>query len=117
MNKAQVAAKLVELGVSNMSVQRHKKGTPTMESYHFDAALFARRGGRFAPTRDKLEGELQAYLTTHHETSPTEIAKLMAQHKHELMYTPPYLPGVRTIERLWAYVKRQEPCRCSVPQR
>ena len=29
----------------------------------------------------------------------------MAEHKHGLVYTPPYLPGVQPIERLWAYVK------------
>ena len=29
----------------------------------------------------------------------------MAQHKHELIYTPAYLPGVQPIERLWAYVE------------
>ena len=105
MNKAQLAAKLVELGVNSISVQRQKKGTQTMESFQFDADSFARRGGRFAPTRDELKAELQAYLRAHPDVNRTEVAKLMAQHKHELIYTPPYLPGVQPIERLWAYVK------------
>ena len=105
MNKAQLAAKLVELGVSSMSVQRQKKGTQTVESCHFDAASFARRGGRFAPTRDELRAHMQAYLVAHPELNRTEVAKLMQQHQHELIYTPPYLPGVQPIERLWAYVK------------
>jgi transposase len=105
MNKAQMAAKLIELGVTHVSVQRQKKGTQTMESFQFAADSFARRGGRFAPTRDELKAELQAYLRAHPETNRTEVAKLMAQHKHELIYTPPYLPGVQPIERLWAYVK------------
>jgi hypothetical protein len=105
MNKAQLATKLVELGVNTVSVQRQKKGTQTVESFQFDADSFARRGGRFAPTRDELKAELQAYLRTHPEMNRTEVTKLMAQHKHELIYTPPYLPGVQPIERLWAYVK------------
>ena len=105
MNKAQLAAKLVELGVKIVSAQRQKKGTQTVESFQFDADTFARRGGRFAPTRDELKAELHAYLRAHPEANRTEVAKLMAQHKHELIYTPPYMPGVQPIERLWAYVK------------
>jgi hypothetical protein len=105
MNKAQMAAKLIELGVSSVSVQRQKKGTSTMESFQFNADSFARRGGRFAPTLAELKVELQAYLQAHPELNRTEVAKLMAEHKHELIYTPPYLPGVQPIERLWAYAK------------
>jgi hypothetical protein len=105
MNKAQMVAKLIELGVSSISVQRQKKGTLTMESQHFEAATFARRGGRFAPTLTELKTELKAYLAAHPELNRTEVVKLMAEHKHELIYTPPYLPGVQPIERLWAYVK------------
>ena len=29
----------------------------------------------------------------------------MEEHKHELIHTPPYLPGVQPIERVWAYAK------------
>jgi hypothetical protein len=105
MNKPQLAAKLVELGVNSVTVQRLKKGTSTRESFQFDASSFARRGGRFAPTRDELKVELQAYLAAHPEMNRTEVVKLMSEHKHELIYTPPYLPGVQPIERLWAYVK------------
>ena len=57
-----MAAQLTELGVSSISVQRQKKGTLTMESQHFEAATFARRGGRFAPTLTELKTELKAYL-------------------------------------------------------
>jgi hypothetical protein len=105
MNKAQMAAKLIELGINSVSVQRQKKGTQTMESFRFDAESFARRGGRFAPTLAELKVELQAYLRAHPKTNRTEVAKLMVEHKHELIYTPPYLPGVQPIERLWAYAK------------
>jgi hypothetical protein len=105
MNKAAMAAKLVELRINSISMQRQKKGTSTMESFQFDQASFARRGGRFAPTLAELKVELQAYLRAHPELNRTEVAKLMAEHKHELIYTPPYLPGVQPIERLWAYVK------------
>ena len=100
MNKPQLAAKLVELGLTTISVQRLKKGTSTMERIDFDAASFGRRGGTWAPTREELKAELQAYLAAHPDMNRTEVAKLMAQHKHELVYTPPYLPGVQPIERL-----------------
>jgi hypothetical protein len=105
MNKAQMAAKLVELGISSVSVLRQKKGTETMESFQFNADSFSRRGGRFAPTLAELKVELQAYLRAHPHINRTDVAKLMSEHKHELIYTPPYLPGVQPIERLWAYVK------------
>jgi hypothetical protein len=105
MNKAQMAAKLMELGVSSISMQRQKKGTLTMDNVQFDASTFARRGGRFAPTLAELKTQLKAHLAAHPKVNRTEVAKLMEEHKHELIYTPPYLPGVQPIERLWAYVK------------
>ena len=105
MLKAQLAAKLVQLGITSISVQRQVKGTSTTERLQFDASTFERRGGRFAPTREELKAELQACLLAHPDMNRTEVAKLMAQHKHELLYTPPFLPGVQPIERLWAYLK------------
>src|ERR1700740_1253760 len=67
LKKAQMAAKLIELGGSSVSVQRQKKGTQTMESFQFNADSSARRGGRFAPTLAELKAELQAYLQAHPE--------------------------------------------------
>lgn len=89
MNKAAIAGKLIELGVRSISGQRQKKGTQTMENFHFEADTFARRGGRYAPTLAELKVELQAYLTVHPQHNRTEVSKLMTQHKHELIYTPP----------------------------
>ena len=100
-----MAAKLIELGVSSISVQRQKKGTLIMEQHVFDAASFARHGGRHAPTLAELKAELMVYLAAHPGMNRTEVAKLFVAHGHELIYTPPYLPGVQPIERLWAYVK------------
>ena len=105
MNKAQMATKLIELGVSSISLERQKKGTHTMQQFHFDSCTFVRRGGRFAPTLAELKVELQAFLAAHPQHNRTEVSKLMTRHNHELIYTPPYLPGVQPIERLWAYVK------------
>ena len=100
-----MGAKLIELGVSSISVQRQKKGTLTMEQLVFDAASFSRHGGRHAPTLAELKAELMAYLAAHPEMKHTEVAQLLTAHRHELIYTPPYQPGVQPIERLWAYVK------------
>jgi hypothetical protein len=105
VHKAQMAAKLIELGITNISVERQKKGTTTRESHHFDADSFARHGGRFAPTLAEMKLHLQAHLVAHPELNRTEVRKLMDEHKHELIYTPPYLPGVQPMERLWAYIK------------
>jgi transposase len=100
-----MAAKLIELGVSSITVQRQKKGTLIMEQHVFEAASFARHGGRHAPTLAELKAELMVYLAAHPGMNRTEVAKLFVAHGHELIYTPPYLPGVQPIERLWAYVK------------
>jgi hypothetical protein len=82
-----------------------EEGHSDDESFQFNADSFARRGGRYAPSLAELKVELQSYLRAHPHTNRTEVAKLMSEHKHELIYTPPYLPGVQPIERLWAYVK------------
>jgi hypothetical protein len=102
-----MAAKLIELGISSISVERQKKGTLTMEQHVFDAASFSRHGGRHAPTLAELKAELMAYLAAHPGMNRTEVSKLFTAHGHELIYTPPYQPGVQPIERLWAYVAAQ----------
>ena len=52
-----------------------------------------------------MQSSLKAYLAVHPELHRTEVSKLFTQHRHELLYTPPYQPGVQPIERLWTYVK------------
>ena len=105
MNKAQLAAKLVRLGVSSVEVQRQRKGTSAVETLRFDAATFSQRGGAYAPTLAELKAELTGWLDAHPEHNQTEVHKLCSQHGYELVYTPPYQPAVQPIERLWAYVK------------
>ena len=105
LSKAQLAAKLVELGVSSVEVQRQRKGTSTVETLRFDAATFSQRGGAYAPTLAELKAELKGWLDAHPEHNQTEVHKLCSQHGYELVYTPPYQPAVQPIERLWAYVK------------
>ena len=105
LSKAQLAAKLVELGVSSVEVQRQRKGTSTVETLRFDAATFSQRGGAYAPTLAELKAELTGWLDAHPEHNQTEVHKLCSQHGYELVYTPPYQPAVQPIERLWAYVK------------
>ena len=46
LKKAPMAAKLIELGLSSISVRRHKKATLNMEQHAFDAASFSRQGAR-----------------------------------------------------------------------
>ena len=105
LNKAQLASKLIEFGVTSVTVRRAKKGTTAMQSFAFEASTFQLHGGPYAPTREELKEELRSYLATHPGTNRTEVCKLMEQHQHQLIYTPPYLPAVQPIERLWGYIK------------
>ena len=88
MNKAQLAAKLVELGVSSVEVQRQRKGTSAVDTLRFDAATFSQRGGAYAPTLAELKAELTGWLDAHPEHKQTEVHKLCSQHGYELVYTP-----------------------------
>jgi transposase len=105
MKKDEIAYKLVEFGVTSITVERQKKGTEQREMKRFNQSSFYQRGGRFAPTLEELKAELSNYLTAHPHINRTEVSKLFAETGHQLLYTPPYLPGVQPIERLWAYVK------------
>jgi hypothetical protein len=58
MDQGQMAVKLLELGVSTVSVQRQTKGTQTMESIQFDADSLVRRRGRCACILAELKEEL-----------------------------------------------------------
>ena len=105
MRKEEIAYKLIELGVTTMTVERQKKGTESRETKRFNQASFYQQGGKWAPTLEELKAELKRYLTEHPDINRTEVSKLMEANGHQLIYTPPYLPGVQPIERLWAYVK------------
>jgi hypothetical protein len=105
MTKQPMADKMVELGISCVVVERQKKGTEEHESKTFQQHSFHSRGGPHAPTLVELRQSLTAHLAAHPELNRTEVFKLLTHHRHELLYTPPYLPGVQPIERLWAYSK------------
>ena len=105
MRKEEIAYKLIELGVITMTVERQKKGTESRETKRFNQASFYQQGGKWAPTLEELRAELKRYLTEHRDINRTEVSKLMEANGHQLIYTPPYLPGVQPIERLWTYVK------------
>ena len=105
MTKQPMADKMVELGISSVVVDRQKKGTDEREHKTFQQHSFHSRGGPHAPTLVEMQSSLRAYLAVHPELNRTEVCKLFTQHRHELLYTPPYQPGVQAIERLWAYVK------------
>ena len=114
MRKEEIAYKLIELGVTTMTVERQKKGTESMETKRFNQASFYQHGSKWAPTLEELKGELKRYLIEHPNINRTEVAKLMEENKHHLIYTPPYLPGVQPIERLWAYHVCEELCRLPI---
>ena len=105
MKKDEIAWKLIDLGVTSMSVERQKKGTESRERKRFNAVSYYQHGGRYAPTLEELKAELTKYLRDHPDINRTEVAKLFDTNHHQLLYTPPYLPAVQPIERLWAYVK------------
>lgn len=105
MDKNECAYKLIDLDVTSITVQRLKKGTKTMETKQFNQVSYYNHGGKYAPTLEELKAELKSYIDSHPQINRTEVYKLFEQHDHELIYTPPYQPGVQPIERLWAYVK------------
>ena len=105
MTKQPMVDKMVELGISSVVVERQKKGTEEHESKTLQQHTFHSRGGPHAPTLVELRQSLTDHLAAHPELNRTEVFKLLTQHRHELLYTPPYLPGVQPIERLWAYSK------------
>ena len=105
MRKEAIAYKLIELGVTTMTVERQNKGTEFKETKRFNQASFYQQGSQWAPTLEELKAELKRYLTEHPAINHTEVSKLVEDNGHQLIYTPPYLPGVQPIERLWAYVK------------
>jgi hypothetical protein len=105
MRKEEIAYKLIELGVTTMTVERQKKGIESKETKRINQASFYQQGGKWAPTLEELKAELKRYLTEHPAINSTEVSKLMEDNGHQLVYTPPYLPGVQPIERLWTYVK------------
>jgi transposase len=105
MRKEAIAYKLIELGVTTLTVKRQKKGTESVEEKRFNQPSFYQQGGKYAPTLEELKAELKRYLAEHPNLNRTEVSKLMESNGHQLIYTPPYLPGVQPIERLWAYVK------------
>jgi hypothetical protein len=105
MKKQQLADKMVELGISSVVADRQRKGTHDHEQKTFQQHSFHSRGGPHAPTVAEMQLSLRAHLNAHPEVNRTEVYKLFAQHHHELLYTPPYQPGVQPIERLWGYVK------------
>ena len=92
MNKTQCAHRLIELGVTSITVQKQKKGTKTTEMKTFNQVTFYQPGSKYAPTLEDLKQALKDYINSHPGTNKTEVFKLFTQHGHELIYTPPYQP-------------------------
>jgi transposase len=105
MNKSACGIQLYEWGVNSITVERVKKGTKSTETKVFHSASYCQPGSKYAPTLEELKAHLKLYISSHPEINRTEVYKLFEQQHHELIYTPPYQPGVQPIERLWAYVK------------
>lgn len=54
-----------------------------------------------------LKEKIKYHLESHPHINRTELEKLMSEHGHELIYTPPFVPEVQPIELLWADIKQQ----------
>lgn len=107
MSKAEIAAKLIEFGFTTITVKRQMQDTSSVSSITFKSNTFNKRGGLNAPTLAELKEILSEYLTQHPEVNRTAVRKLFDAEGHELLYTPPYLPRVQPIERVWAYIKHR----------
>jgi transposase len=105
MNKTACAHRLIEWGVKSITVERDVKGTKSIETKVFKEVTYYQPGSKYAPFLEELRAHIKIYISSHPSINRTEVYKLFEQHSHELIYTPPYQPGVQPIERLWAYVK------------
>ena len=57
------------------------------------------------PTLGELRARLTEWLEEHPQT--TEVRRIMEEHGHQLLYTPPFQPEVQPIELLWGKSKRE----------
>lgn len=65
------------------------------------------RGGKSTATVSELREAVQKHLKNNPQLNVTEIEKVMNQHQHSLVYTPPFTPEVQPIELLWSRVKSE----------
>ncbi len=104
MNKTQIFSKLMQFGISGITVKRTQLDGSEKERTLRPQAWLG-RGGEWCPTLEEMRGELRKYITAHQELQQTEVYKLFKQHNHRLVYTPPYTPTCQPIEMMWAYIK------------
>ena len=57
------------------------------------------------PTLGELRARLTEWLADHPQM--TEVRRIMEEHGHQLLYTPPFQPEVQPIELLWGKTKRE----------
>lgn len=56
-------------------------------------------------SRKQLEAAVRQLLIDHPDINTTVPQQLMADKKHSLVYTPPFVPEVQPIERVWNIMK------------
>jgi transposase len=59
------------------------------------------------PTVKELKQIVSDYVKSHPGINTTLVEQLMKEHKHELLYTPPYESWLQPIELVWARVKHE----------
>jgi hypothetical protein len=91
--------------LTSITVKRQIKGTTDYREITFPSHTWYQPGKKQSPTLDELRDKLKEQLKLHPELNTSLLRSLLDKHKHQLIYTPPYLPDVQPIERAWAYIK------------
>lgn len=106
LRKTEVAFKLENLcGLGSITVKRQVDGSDEKKEITFLSHTWYDKSRTKSPTLEELREKLTQQLKLRPELNPSLLRKLMTDHGHELLYTPPYLPEVQPIERAWAYIK------------
>ena len=104
MDQEELAIALAE-HVPEFTVTRGRgkfKQEITIQKRYYLSDPKAKRPG---PTLGELRAELTKWLEGHPQE--TEVHRIMREHGHELLYTPPFQPEVQPIELLWGKVKKE----------
>jgi hypothetical protein len=112
MIKKQLAEKLVEWKIAQVTVVRQKHGQAPM-AHVFQSSQYNIRAP-VGPSVDELLVEVKRYVGAHPELTRTQLDKLLIEESlvdskepdfHRVIYTPPYNPLFQPMEKAWGYGK------------
>jgi hypothetical protein len=121
MSKTKALEKMLELGMTHMSVIRPPPGSgaaaasepPSIVTFQLATWGTTRRIDNFpkGPSPEEMRQALKAHVQAHHPgLFDTRIQREFRQRGWKLIFTPPYCPQFQPIELVWAFAKRHVAC-------